>query len=78
MKVDNNIPLPEQKSGRERKYPWWDLKVGDSFLMFTDPSRSNCHKAAAMSATFSKRVKGGKWKFSVRTTDKGIRVWRIK
>lgn len=78
MKIDKKIPLPETKTGRKRKWPWFDMVVGDSFLMYEEYDVKKLQRASAQAIVFSNKNKKGKWKFSVRKTEEGIRVWRIK
>lgn len=62
--VDRGVPLP-------RKYPFGDMRVGDSFLIPASAKRASVTVAA-------KRF-GDKhgMKFTVRKTDKGYRCWRL-
>lgn len=78
MKIDRQVPIPKTSTGRKRKWPWFDMKKGDSFLMYTEYTVRNLQNASAQGIMFSKTNKKGKWKFSVRKTEEGIRVWRIK
>ena len=38
IKIDKNIPLPSNtpSNGRARLYPWLEMEVNDSFVVFTD------------------------------------------
>lgn len=66
MKVDKNIPLP-------RKFPFADMKVGDSFAVPTDIKRP----AVTVAAMRYGRKHG--MKFTVRqVADKTFRCWRIE
>ena len=31
MQIESNIPVPNPGTGGNRKYPWRDMEVGDSF-----------------------------------------------
>lgn len=70
IQIDKNIPLPNKARKSNPKYPWKEMQVGDSFLA----------KGVKISA-----IVGGAWlvgkrlnfKFSCRTVDGGVRVWRI-
>lgn len=71
-KVEKGIPIPPRNS-MNTKYPFADMDVGDSFKVMGD------------SPTLLKRMRSAcSWaqnkypttKFSVRTIDKGVRVWR--
>lgn len=70
--IDKNIPQPDAKRGGRRgsKYPWNEMKVGDSFLF-----PENVKKTTAASLTYS-AGKAHKRQFSLRTVEDGIRCWR--
>jgi hypothetical protein len=71
FKVEKNAPM----AGPRRKYPFPDLKVGESFFVPSSEARSMISIRAQASAT---GVRLG-FKFSCRkTADGGLRVWRIK
>jgi hypothetical protein len=70
IKVDKNIPLPSRPSKGPRKYPWATMKVGESFL-------SDCVDANSMRSQCRKASKKLNKKFEHRTTDAGIRCWRV-
>ncbi len=74
FKIDKKIPLPDHyKTGKVSKYPFPEMKVGDSFFV---PGKSTAVKAAAFN--WSKRNKEGKWKFCSSARDGGMRIWRLK
>ena len=63
--IDKGIPLPPQR----QKYPFVDMEVGDSIELEVTRSSvgtsiANCQRATGR-------------KFTVRKTEKGIRVWRV-
>lgn len=65
MKIESNVPLPN-------KFPFSQMKVGDSFLLPDHIKRT----AASVSA----RRFGDKnqMKFTIRKTEEGFRCWRIE
>jgi hypothetical protein len=69
IQIDKGIPLPPQRR-RPMKYPWRTLKVGESFFV---PERT--------AAEFSGNVRSAKKKtghrYTTRTVDGGVRVWRL-
>lgn len=72
MLIEKNIPVPEQSGrGRRAKYPFSKMEVGDSVFFPGENSSSRCSIAAH---AYGHRVG---WKFSVRTMDGGVRIWRI-
>lgn len=69
IKIQKNIPIPENR-GRVNKYPWKDMKVGDSFLA---PAKANSLRQVAQVGG-----KVNKMKFVVRQEGKKARCWRVK
>lgn len=70
LEIDKGIPRPA--SLRAAKYPWAALEIGDSF--FVPSVNGATHNVASVASWAGKRH--GK-KFSSRTVDGGVRVWRI-
>lgn len=71
MKIEKNIPIPETKLGRPRKYDFDKMEVGDSVVM--DVTYQAAHATAARAMA---RNKG--WKFTIKFDKKTgkSRVWR--
>jgi hypothetical protein len=77
IEIEKNIEIPAIQHGNKgnHKYPWLEMEVGDSF--FTNKISKNkkgyyrdiCHPA---NKAYSPR------KFSQRTVEGGLRVWRIE
>lgn len=74
LQIDHGIPIPKIKQWkpREPRYPFHRMKVGDSFL--SQKGRAVVSTAAIQFV----RRKAPDWRFTIRTTTKGIRCWRIK
>lgn len=70
MNVDKEIPIP-RKQRKHAKWPWHELEVGDSFLM---PEKS-INAATAHANTASKSTGH---KYTCRTVEGGVRIWRVK
>jgi hypothetical protein len=75
IRVQPGIPMPPVKqrgpNGRGvAKYPWREMKVGDSFL-FPESIQRQAYAAAGQ----AQRLTG--WRFAVRCTGAGYRCWRI-
>ena len=64
IKVVSNVPMPENRG----KYPFKEMKVGDSFFF-------NGLQARA-AATASNAAKRYGFKFATRKEEKGARIWR--
>lgn len=70
FKVEKGIPVPAFKDAY--KYPFSNMKVGDSFFVpMNDPI---CRKVSYASFQYGKRHKQ---KFKIRSVDGGVRCWRI-
>ncbi len=68
--IDKGIPLPKQRT--PRKYPFAEMKVGDSFEF--PPSLSN-HSARSAAHQASLRLG---LKFTVSKALGSVRCWRVK
>jgi hypothetical protein len=84
-KIEKNIPMPNPiRNGVEtHKYPFFEMKVGDSFAVPVDPStqlsymRVGNRIASAINAQKKRQPKAA---FTYRTfkDKREIRVWRTK
>jgi hypothetical protein len=73
IKVDKQKPIPEKKGGPPSKYPFKELKVGDSFLI---PDKSKKNGIYSSLANFNKGRKKP-IKITIRIEGNALRVWRI-
>ena len=72
IKIDKGVPISRlQRSGRRGIYPWQDMEVGDSFFA---PDQTVTQMAGAASSNHKSTGR----KYSCRTVDGGVRVWRVK
>jgi hypothetical protein len=62
-------PVPAPKHGS--KYPWADMKVGQSFLV----PNGDYHKISVAAIVTSRRKAPMKW--VARVVTNGVRVWRV-
>ena len=72
IRIDKDIPIPDKKKAWAwRKYPFPDMKVGDSFFV---PKMAPGHLSTA-----SKRYKVQfGMEFTSKRESNGARIWRIK
>jgi hypothetical protein len=70
LTIDDAVPAPAVK--KRQTYPFYDMRVGDSFLITDESYVRNARSAAWM---FGKRHRGVR--FSCRRVDGGWRLWRI-
>jgi hypothetical protein len=68
FKIESGIPVPP---GNRANYPFAKMKVGDSFLV---PGVKN---SAAIASSVSYRKNRYGENYVCRTTEGGLRVWRI-
>ena len=75
IKIDDGVPIPEGHGAT--RYPFKELKDGQSFFVAGDPSIR--HKVATSARAYQKSLNV---RFSVRVTTEngvtGIRVWRVR
>jgi len=74
IKIEKGIPIPDGRQsngGREEKYPFKSMAVGDSFLFPNGATESSCY---AIGYYWSRKTKQT---FKVRKTDQGMRCWRV-
>lgn len=77
FKVEKNIPLPKKES--RSIYPFSIMEVGDSFLISCTNHIELEKYRQRISMTIWRFVKKNKdEKFQTKTTEQGVRVWRIK
>lgn len=73
IEVMSGVPIPKPQRNRNSKYPFAEMKVGDSFHVDGDPE-----KADALLRSVSYRYgKENAVKFTVRRTESGARIWRV-
>lgn len=77
--IDKNIPIGGIKRGRPRMYPFAEMEIGDSCLFekFLDEPRKAVMRASATAGMWVKHNKSDR-KFTCRTVENGIRIFRIK
>lgn len=72
IKIDKNVPLP--RSWRVQKYPWHQMKEGESFFTTLDT------QTLRSALSYAVRRKGGSFttRRVVENETPGIRVWCIE
>lgn len=68
--VERGIPLPKRTGGRPQKYPWNEMQVGDSFFV---PDG----KIKMLSAATNFRTQISGHRYTLRSVEGGVRVWRV-
>ena len=72
-KIESDVPVPENTSGRSSKYPWADMKIGDSFA-FDKGSLQSLRNSAW---SYTKRHNGVRFVFRQMGTDMW-RCWKVE
>lgn len=75
--IDKNIPVPvnDGLGAKQRKYPFAEMEIGDSFFIPSTGYHDRLRKARSLNAQF-RRFKPKR--FALRSVDDGVRVWRIE
>jgi len=71
IEIEKGIPIPNDGRGRPSRYPWTTMDVGDSFFI---PGKT-AHDFSGIASGAGFRT--GR-KFTTRTVEGGVRVWRIE
>ena len=82
IEIEKNVPMPEGR-GLSGRFPFGDMKVGDSFAVDVPPDTLAVHVgsfAARIRNTANHCAKKGGMKFSTLLVEgkKRVRVWRIE
>ncbi len=72
IKVQKNIPIPSKK-GRPSKYPFKDMKPGESFEVTDAPKNTVLNAANSWSKRHNKSAR-----FTIRHSEGKTRIWRTK
>ena len=71
-KIEENIPFLTASSRKQLKYPFEQMKVGDSFFV----PRINSTQFSNVLSIHNKSAENKR--FASRTVEGGVRVWRIQ
>lgn len=77
IQIETDIPIPERPKNLAAKYPWREMKVGDSFLI----PRVNGEPVQAVRERASKAIQYARKfgsKYTIRVGEAGARVWRLE
>lgn len=67
FKIEKSVPKPAPI--RRRKYPWLEMEIGDSFLVPGGRTERLANSAHGAGKRYGR-------KFSTRSVEGGVRVWR--
>jgi hypothetical protein len=75
IQIEKGVPAPTRQT-RTSKYPFRDMKVGDSFFIKSTEPESMRKKLSSASNMFCKLNAG--FKFKTQVFDAGVRIWRVE
>lgn len=78
--IEHGIPIPAHGNVGAVRYPFREMKKGDSFFVRQEPGESRKKLSARVrsaSAQFRRRSTGEVVSFTTRMEKNGIRVWRL-
>jgi hypothetical protein len=75
FKIEQDVPIPRENWTGNNRYPFRDMKVGDSFFISSDTPGEAALRVRSSVCYFSKR--NPEYHFTVLKVDGGCRVWRI-
>lgn len=78
--IEHGIPIPAHGNVGAVRYPFREMKQGDSFFVKQEPGESRKKLSARVrsaSAQFRRRSTGEVVSFTTRMEKNGIRVWRL-
>ncbi len=81
MQIEKNVPLPPRtynKAGRNTRYPFPKMGIGDSFLLKlpADPKKAKAKRSVISCLMIYHSRKRGT-KYASRSIAEGLRVWRV-
>jgi hypothetical protein len=80
--IENSVPLPIGSKGSRFRYPFDEMKVGDSFyVLLKERNNKNCYSLQAslyQAAKIWATKNGNGHEFVVRSDSIGVRIWRKK
>ena len=73
LTIEKNIPVPgiNRRSNKRKRSVWWYMEVGDSVFI---PNRSS----SGFKGAYARVEEANGWKFTMRSVDGGLRVWRVQ
>ena len=82
VKIDKGVPLPGRTSVRECKWPWREMKPGDSLFAagYVQTIAQRVGKERIMNTYWGRQLcPGTTWATRLVTEDgvRGVRVWRV-
>lgn len=76
FKVESGIAIPGVEKQTKNRYPWAEMKLGDSF--FVPAKNQSAAMKRVKAAVKYYRASNRGFRILCRRVDGGIRVWRVK
>lgn len=77
-KIEMGVPIPPRKTKRKgSKYPFADLKINESFFIEAADDEPVVKVMRRIVTTIGRISKTLGVRFTVRSYDNGVRVWRV-
>lgn len=74
FKIETNVPMPVgSTSSHARKYPFGEMKVGDSLMVPCSQER----RQKTQNSVIGSAMRFKPMKFITRQIEDGVRIWRI-
>lgn len=80
IKIEKNVPITDGR-GREFKYPFSEMNVNDSFIVFSENHEGQQKLQHSVKGSYNHFITNHQpdWKFKTKKEGaKGVRVWRTK
>lgn len=79
IEIEKGIPYPTNYGGHVPKYPWEEMGIGHSFFVPVagNGDQRRATRLANIGNTWARR-NGHDVRFSGRSVEGGVRVWRVK
>lgn len=75
--IERGIPVPKVRPAGGPKYPWGSLQVDESFLVpCAEIDLASVMNGLTSCKSWAQKKLG--YRFVMRRTNKGVRVWRVK
>ena len=80
IQIERSVPLTTKGITQFSRYPFSQMKVGDSFFLNKIPGKplATLRNALRQAALLFCKHNCLNWEFSTRTTINGVRIWRTK
>ena len=76
IKIDKNIPMPAKATRGNPKYPFRNMKIGDSFSVSLD-KEPTAHNRINVATNRQHRTTDRKYTMRTLKSTNEIRVWRV-